>query len=510
MSESAKYLNITGGGLLARNSIYNIMGQVLPTLAALFSIPILINAMGASGFGVLTLVWMVTGYFSLLDLGLSRALTKNLSEKLGRGDLDDIPNLIWTALMLAFLMGLVGALMISLSSTTFAYDLFKIPSVLQEDVEKSFYILSISLPIVICNTVLRAVLESHQRFDIVNMIRAPIGSLTFLGPVLVLLFTEKLSHIVIALVASRLLESVITFFYCIRVVPSMLKNVHVNVSYISMFLIFGGWTTISSIVGPLMLYLDRFLIGSIISITAVAYYATSHEIIIRLMVIPGAIVGVLFPAMGAELGPNPSKAINMFFAGVKYTFITLFPVILIIFIFAEEGLRIWLGNEFSVQGTTVLQLLAIGALISSLSYFPFAMLHASGRPDLPAKLHLIESPFYLIVAWILIIKYGIEGAAIAWVSRATLDTIVLYYMAGRELKITYPISRIMLITLSLGAFLLFSMFLSQGLYYKISTCLIGFPLLLVFSWKKILDSSERSFVLKYANRLYVSRKSSQR
>jgi O-antigen/teichoic acid export membrane protein len=507
MSESTKNLNLTGGSLLAKNSLYNILGQVFPTLAAIFSIPILINALGASGFGVLTLVWMVTGYFSLLDLGISRALTKHLSEKLGRGDLDDIPNLIWTALMLAFLMGLIGALMISLGSTTLAYDVFKIPSVLQEDVETSFYILSISVPIVICNTVLRAILESYQRFDIVNMIRAPIGSLTFLGPVLVLLFSEKLSHIVIALVASRLLESAITSFYCIRIVPTMLRNVRLNVSYISMFLIFGGWITISSIVGPLMLYLDRFLIGSIISITSVAYYATSHEIIIRLMVIPGAIVGVLFPAMGAVLGPNPSKAATMFFAGIKYTFITLFPVILIIFIFAEEGLNIWLGDEFSLQGTTVLQLLAIGALISSLSYFPFAMLHAAGRPDLPAKLHLIESPFYLILAWVLITRYGIEGAAIAWVSRAAFDTIVLYYMAGRELKITYPISRILLITLTLGAFLLVSMFLSQGLYFKILSCSIGLPLLLVFSWKKILNSSERAFVLTYANRLYVSRKS---
>ena len=116
-----------------------------------------------------------------------------------------------------------------------------------------------------------------------------------------------------------------------------------------------------------MVYLDRFLIGSIISVSAVAYYATSHEIIIRLMVIPGAIVGVLFPALGAVIGTNPSKAITIFFGGVKYTFISVFPIILIIFIFAEEGLNFWLGDEFSLRGTTVLQLLAIGAFINSFS-----------------------------------------------------------------------------------------------------------------------------------------------
>jgi len=507
MSESAKNLNLTRGSLLAKNSLYNILGQVFPTLAALFSIPILINALGASKFGVLTLVWMVTGYFSLFDLGIGRVLTKQLSEKLGRGDLEDIPNLIWTALMLAALVGSIGALLISLTSATLAYDVFQIPSGLQKNVETSFYILAISAPIVICNSVLRGILESHQRFDIINIIRAPIGSLTFLGPVLVSLFSEKLSHIVIALLVSRLLESLITFFYCTRVAPTMLKNIGLNRSDISIFLIFGGWMTISSIVGPLMLYLDRFLIGSIISITAVAYYSTSYEVTSRLVVIPGAIVGVIFPALGAVIGPNPSKATSMVFAGVKYTFIAMLPVILIIFIFAEEGLRVWLGEEFSLQGTTALQLLSIGALISSLSYFPFALLHAAGRPDIPAKLHMIETPIYIMMLWVLITRYGLEGAAIGFVLRVTFDTIILFHMAGRELKITYPISYILLIASTLGAFLSVSMFLPQGGYYKIVFLSIGLVLVLVYSWKKILSSSERGFVLTYANRLYVSRKS---
>ena len=80
MSESAK--NLTDGSLLARNTLYSLVGQAVPVLAAIFSIPILINALGAAGFGVLALAWMVTGYFGVLDLGVGRALTKMLSEKL--------------------------------------------------------------------------------------------------------------------------------------------------------------------------------------------------------------------------------------------------------------------------------------------------------------------------------------------------------------------------------------------------------------------------------------------
>lgn len=499
--------NLTDGSLLLRNTMYSLIGYAFPTLAAIFSIPILITALGTDKFGVLTLAWMVTGYFSLLDLGVGRALTKLLSEKLGRDDAEGVPDLIWTALMLTTLLGLIGALLISLASSTLVQDVFKIPSALHDDVEKSFYILAISVVIVISVSVLRGILESYQRFDLINIVRVPTGSLTFLGPVLVLPFSVKLSHIVVVLVLVRLLEWVMTFSFCIRVVPGMLKNIRLKHSYIGIFLIFGGWMTVSNIIGPLMTYMDRFLIGSIVSVSAVAYYATSYEIISRLMVVPGAIVGVLFPAFGAVIGPNPSKARTMFFRGIKYTFISVFPLLMIIFIFAQEGLSLWLGDEFALRGTTVLQLLAIGALMTSFSYLPFAVLHAAGRPDLTATLHLIETPIYIMMAWVLIGKYGIEGAAMAWATRAIFDTIILFHMAGRVLKITYPKSQILLIALIVGASLSISMLLPEDLYLKLGFLVIVLVSIFTYTWMKIFTSDERGLALSYLKKLKVSQNS---
>ena len=74
--------NLTKGSLLAKNTLFSLVGSGIPIIVAIFSIPILINALGADGFGILTIAWMVTGYFSLLDLGVGRALTKMVSEKL--------------------------------------------------------------------------------------------------------------------------------------------------------------------------------------------------------------------------------------------------------------------------------------------------------------------------------------------------------------------------------------------------------------------------------------------
>ncbi len=76
---------LTSGRLLVRNSFWNFLGQVVPLMAAIFSIPLLIKGLGTDRFGLLTLAWIVIGYFNLFDLGLGRALTKLVSEKLGGG-----------------------------------------------------------------------------------------------------------------------------------------------------------------------------------------------------------------------------------------------------------------------------------------------------------------------------------------------------------------------------------------------------------------------------------------
>jgi hypothetical protein len=78
---------------VSRNAIYNLVGETVPILAALLAIPVLIRSLGTDRFGLLTIVWMVIGYFGLFDFGLGRALTKIVAEKLGAGRPDDVPAL---------------------------------------------------------------------------------------------------------------------------------------------------------------------------------------------------------------------------------------------------------------------------------------------------------------------------------------------------------------------------------------------------------------------------------
>ena len=52
-------------------------------------------------------------------------------------------------------------------------------------------------------------------------------------------------------------------------------------------------------------------------------------------------------------------------------------------------------------------------------------------PDITAKLHVAELIAYVPYLLWLIESYGIEGAAIAWVIRVTISTLVLGVIANR-------------------------------------------------------------------------------
>ncbi|MFH1974974.1 MAG: flippase [Pseudomonadota bacterium] len=481
----------TSGSLLARNTLYNLIGQGAPMLVALFAIPLLINGLGTERFGILTLAWMVIGYFSLFDLGLGRALTKLVAEKLGAGQEQEIPSLVWTTLFLMILLGLLGTLVVSLLSPWLVRDALKIPEALQSETLHAFYLLALSIPVVISTAGLRGILEAQQRFKLINVVRIPMGVFTFLGPLLVLPFSQSLFPVVAVLVAGRLLAWLVHLLLCFYVMPALRHGIVLQRAMVGPLIRFGSWMTVTNIVGPLMVYLDRFLISAMISVTAVAYYSTPYEVVSNLGLIPGALVGVLFPAFAASFMQDRSRTALLFGRGVKYTFLTLFPLTLIIVGFAHVFLEFWLGAEFAQNSTRVLQWLVVGRFINGLAQIPFALIQSAGRPDLTAKLHFIELPFYLFIVWWMIGAYGIEGAAVAWVARVAVDALFLFGMAQRFLPSNKPNMRCMTFTMIIALLILALAVLPVGMALKGLFLVLTLIVFTILTWRYILDNVDK-------------------
>jgi len=423
------------GGRLSRNVVWNLLGLGAPVLVAVVAAPLLIHGLGPDRFGVLALVWAAVGYLGVFDLGLGRALTQLVAKSLGSHADQAIPELIWTAIILMLLLGLAGGLLLVSLSPWIVNSVLRVPGPLRHDTLLAAFAVTASVPIVVLSSGLRGVLEARQRFDLVNAVRLPLGIFMFVGPLLALPLSHSLFVIVLVLVASRALATLAYFFMCRRLIPELGQLPRFERDAVAPLVRFGSWMTVSNIVGPVMVSLDRFLIASIVSIAAVTYYATPYEVVTKFWLIPIAATGVLFPAFASTL--SEARRTDLFTRAVKYIAFVLFPLTLVIVVFSHEGLLIWLGPEFARQSTQVLQLLMVGVLVNSLAQIPFALIQGVGRPDLTAKLHLAELPVYLVMLVFLVRRSAITGAAVAWLVRVSVDGFLLFVITER-LRLVRP------------------------------------------------------------------------
>src|SRR5262249_47873807 len=269
MGAAGPSLHLTSGRLLARNTLWNLLGLLLPMAVGVLAVPPLVRGLGVPRFGILSLAWIVIGYFSLFDLGIGRALTKLVADKLGSNEQASIPPLVWTSLLLMLILGAAGSVIALGFSRWLVYRALKVPLELQTETLRSFYLLAGSIPLVTITSGLRGVLEAQQRFRVVTLIRIPMSVFSFLGPLLVLPFSRNLVPVVLVLIAGRLVACFAHLLACFRGMPG-LRHVSFERSVIRPVFSFGGWITIIGLVAPMMLYVDRFMVSALLSVAMVA------------------------------------------------------------------------------------------------------------------------------------------------------------------------------------------------------------------------------------------------
>ncbi|HET9683128.1 MAG TPA: flippase, partial [Gemmatimonadaceae bacterium] len=338
---------MTSSRTVARNTLLNLAGQVVPSVAALIGIPILIHHLGAARFGVLSLAWAAVGYFGLFDLGLSRALTQAVAVLLGEratkpGGEDDLRTVAWTALALMLALGFVGGVILAVASPWIVSSGLTVPPELRPETLQSFYLLAMALPFVVASAGLRGLLEAHQHFGIVAALRVPLSLFTFIAPLAVLPFSSSLTPVVAVLVVGRALTTLAFLAVCVRRYDYM-RAPRVRRAAVLPLVRFGSWMTVSNVISPLMSYVDRFFVGAILPVAAVAWYVTPLEVVSRLLVLPLALVSALFPAFAATYVADRRRTAVLFEQSLRLLLLTLFPLFLFLTLFAREGLTLWVG-----------------------------------------------------------------------------------------------------------------------------------------------------------------------
>lgn len=496
MKESVSANTTYSGKLLARNTIYNLLGYGIPVIVALVLIPPLIKGLGDERFGILNLAWIVVGYFSFLDFGIGRALTKIIAEKITLNQEAEIPGIFWTSFLLMTIVSVIGMFIFIALTPLLVYKFFNISYKLQAETLNTFYILAVSIPIVTTTAGIRGALEAYQEFGIINIIRIILGIFSFLGPLLCLFFTNNLFWIILFLVIVRIVVWLLYLIQCFKLNPDIKAKLSFQIGLIKPILKFSSWITVSNFIVPLIVYIDRFLIGALASAAAITYYATPYEAVTKLLLIPGALTGVLFPAFSASYLNNPEFTKKLSIRAMKYIFIIIYPIVILIITFANEGMRLWLGQKFAENSSFILQLLAAGVLFNCVAYIPFTFLQGIGKPDITAKVNLLELPPYVLAMWFAIKQFGINGAAFVWFLRMVIDTMILFWFTYKQVisntKFHFNFSYLLILVLIVSSLLpiIISNLIAKSLVISIILCVF-----LIVSWKFLLMEEEKIFLM---------------
>jgi O-antigen/teichoic acid export membrane protein len=486
-------LDALRGRSMARNTIWQVVGQLLPLFIAAVSIPLLLKRIGVDRFGVLTLAWALVGYFSLFDLGLGRALTKVVSDRLAAGKNHEVAAASWTALSMMAAVGFIFTVAIWLRCEWIARSLMKVPPALLGETMRSLYPLALSIPVITVTTGLRGILEAQHRFGMVNVVRAVMGAFSFLGPLTAAFFSPSLFPLITVLVVGRVVAAAVHLVLCLHTTPSLKEGFFFDRAALGELLSTGSWITVSNLVGPLMVYTDRFVISALLSVSVVAYYTTPFELVTKLWLVPGSIAGVLFPAFAALAVIDRAKLERTYSRGVRACFLALFPVVFLLFLFAPEGLHLWLGPVFAAKSTVILRWLAVGVFINSLSQIPYVLLQAVNRPDIPGKIHLVEIPLYLGAMVLGIKQFGLAGAAAVWAMRLIIEAGALAFFARKTL-VPHALSASFRAILASTVVTLYLCQFETGLAVKLVTAVVGIAAFVAASWWWVLDDEERGFV----------------
>ncbi len=420
------------GGTLKTNFAINVFGAIVPLVVALVTVPIYVRHIGDARYGLLSIVWVLLGYFGFLDLGLSRAATNALA-RLRHAPQGERARVLVTTLVLNLGLGLFGSLCLAVFGSYLLQHVLAVPEALKLEIAQAFPWIVGLLPLALLSGVGIGALESRERFLLANVLQVSGFSLGQIAPVILAVLVSPSLAVVIPAAAMARALTVAAILIAVYRDEGPLSLAAFEPHQARKLLSYGGWISVSGIISPILTSLDQFVIGSLLNVAAVAHYAVPMNLVTRSQVFAGALTRTLFPRM-SSVGPDEARSLaSRALLSLAYIYGAICaPAIILTPVF----FKYWIGADFAAVAAPVAEILFFGAWINGLAFVPSGLLQSQGRPDVTGKFHAAELLPFICILWGLTSAFGITGAALAWNLRCAGDAACLLWAAripGRAL-----------------------------------------------------------------------------
>ena len=404
-----------------KNVWINLLGLILPTFVSLLTVPAYIKLLGVERYGVISLVWALIGYFSVLDLGMSLA-TENRIAKARAANEDNIDRIFWSAFWLNLGTGILGGAVIWSCTHFYVSNVLHLAPGFQQEVFASLPWIALAIPVANVGWVFAGALTAFERFRAFN-VNETLG--TFLFQLLPLacatLWAPTLAVVIPAAVAARLLS--VTSLGLVTARALGIRSIRrPERSIVASLFGFGRWAVLQSTAGMVSDTIDRLLVGSLLGARFVAFYTVPQNLVTRMNLLPSAMLRTLFPRMSALGGEEANDM-----ARTALTFLNgIFSPCVIVALFAlGPFLSLWISPAFAHESVHVGRILVIGVWFAGqASILRILMFSQAGQAGV-AKLGMALLLPFVAMLWFGIDRFGIIGASIVVVARAFIEYLLL-------------------------------------------------------------------------------------
>jgi O-antigen/teichoic acid export membrane protein len=411
---------------VARHTAYNLVGAIVPLAVTLVATPFYISAIGVARYGIIAIFWTLLNSLSFMSFGIGPAVAKKIASMAG-DSARDRSQLVWTALMLAVCLSAIAALLIFAVADIYFKRLASTPSALRTEVADAAPWLAAAIPLILISNVLTGALQGRQHFGWLNSIQVTTAAAAALVPLTIAsLFIPYLPYLVLGIVAVYLASLLVQLVIVARVLPLSSPGMPSSRTAAEIAS-YGGWLTVSLLVGMVLTQWDRFAIGAMIGASAVTVYQVPFALVSQLLVIPISMTSAAFPRLASS---NEDDAHALGGRAIEFLNVIISPAAMLLLLGIGPFLLFWVGRQLSDLTLSVGYVLVCGMWANCLARVPLALLLARGRTKALALLHIAQVIPYALLLYVSLKMAGVTGAAFAWSIRSAVDAVLIFVIAG--------------------------------------------------------------------------------
>lgn len=477
--------------------------QILVSMSiSLYTVPLVLKALGASDYGLYSLVAGVITMLAFLNVAMTVSTQRFMSVALGEGRGNHLNSVYNSSIVLHFIIGLVVVALFELCGL-FVFDHLNIDSSRIAVAQVVYQFLVASMFFTIMTVPFDAAMNAYEdmlAYSVVSIVESLLKLLLALSLSLVKL--DRLPIYALGIAGISILVFLVKVIFVSRKYSS-LKISGLNGFSRSLFremFGFAGWNTFGAVamIGRnqgLAIIINLFF-GTILN----ASYGIANQVNGILSNFAVTLQKSINPQlMKSQGGNNQSRMLNIAFMSSKFSVLILSILAIPLIVEMPYILNLWLGNvpENSVIFTRLILCLSI---VSQYSSGIMSAIQSVGRIK---RYTIVMSGILLInlpVAYFLL-KQGLPAYSVL-IGIVLLEVIALFvrlifakYLVGLNgwlfvRKIVFPTLIILSVAFVLGSW--FAESYPQSFFRLVLTSLICIAVFLIGSWTLVLSQSEKS------------------